>query len=122
MTSDDASRVNIEIRLSQIASYNAIRIKEFTPLFELDSDSVVMYDIIMYNGPLAEPVIYTILFKYSRSCAILSVAKRFVTIFYFFTQFWIVGNKYFKNTYTRCVFVIFEELHYLVFFMQANDI
>ena len=58
----------------------------------------------MYDGPLAEPVIYTILFKYSRSCAILSVAKRFVTIFYFFTQFWIVGNKYFKNTYTRCVF------------------
>ena len=53
----------------------------------------------MYDGPLAEPVIYTILFKYSRSCAILSVAKRFVTIFYFFTQFWIVGNKYFKNTY-----------------------
>ena len=47
MTSDDASRVNIEIRLSQIASYNAIRIKEFTPLFELDSDSVVMYDIII---------------------------------------------------------------------------
>ena len=106
MTSDEASRVNIEIelRLSQIASYNAIRIKEFTRLFELDSDSVVMYDIIMYNGPLAEPVIYTILFKYSRSCAILSVAKRFVTIFYFFTQFRIVGNKYFKNIYTRCVF------------------
>ena len=49
MTSDEASRVNIEIeiRLSQIASYNAIRIKEFTPLFELDSDSVILYDIIM---------------------------------------------------------------------------
>ena len=42
MTSDDASRVNIEIRLSQIASYNAIRIKEFTRLFELDSDSVML--------------------------------------------------------------------------------
>ena len=48
MTSDDAARVNIEIRLSQIASYNAIRIKEFTRLFELDSDSVIMYDIIYY--------------------------------------------------------------------------
>ena len=84
MTSDDAARVNIEIRLSQIASYNAIRIKEFTPLFELDSDSVIMYDITMYYGPLAEPVIYTILFKYSRSCAILSVAKRFVTFLPFY--------------------------------------
>ena len=86
MTSDDASRVNIEIRLSHIASYNAIRIKGFALLFELDSDSVIMYDI-MYHGPLAEPVIFTILFKYFRSCAILSVAKRFVTIFYVFTQF-----------------------------------
>ena len=44
LTSDEARRVNIEIeiRLSQIASYNAIRIKEFTRLFELDSDSVIM--------------------------------------------------------------------------------
>ena len=75
----------------------------------------------MYDGPLAEPVIYTILFKYSRSCAILSVAKRFVTIFYFFTQFWIVGNKYFKIP-TQDAFFMFEELHYFVFFMQANDI
>ena len=87
MTSDDASRVNIEIRLSQIASYNAIRIKEFTPLFELDSDSVVMYDIIMYNGPLAEPVIYTILFKYSRSCAITLLLKDLLLFFTFLPSF-----------------------------------
>ena len=121
MTSDEASRVNIEIelRLSQIASYNAIRIKEFTRLFELDSDSVIMYDIMMYHGPLAEPVIYTILFKYSRSCAILSVAKRFVTIFYLFTQFWIVGNKYFKNI-TRCVFVAFKALFRIFSILYAS--
>ena len=44
-----------------------------------------------------------------------SLLLKDLLLFYLFTQFWIVGNKYFKNIYTTGVFCCIRGVRYLVY-------